>query len=208
MIAELSGRLLLWSSALRDAAECLRLATRLAEAAGAKVVLDQEVEFFSCYRAQTGRDYVRTNAYSGDEEVHANFRPALPRVLECGMAAHYLRQLALVHFMHLYTRGDAAPGTVAPNSQMVDLRNEIERRAFPDSHDLAEFLLLREEVKDARDKLIAHADGKQFNVHHSAGSTGMTAYVVSPPLWTQLAAATRKLEASLNDVAYELRRRS
>lgn len=115
------------------------------------------------------------------------------------------RMLAMVVFMRMWNRGDELPDTVASNmksAEVLRLRSVVVQTAFPESKEREEFDSLLTLLRQARDGVVAHSDGKCSGVTHNPG-VGVSATISSQVLqgvnfdfWLH---AVRRLQSALRD---------
>lgn len=101
---------------------------------------------------------------------------AFPSLFEAGLVKHGMAQMAVITFLTVFKSGRALGGDVAGNATL-EIRTFRERcvaMAFPAASDREAFEDLLARLENARDGLLAHADGsaQQFEFAESVTSFG------------------------------------
>lgn len=116
---------------------------------------------------------------------------------ESRQIAASLPMYAAVLFCQFYGNGKAQKGTVAANrGPMNTIRANVISRAFPNQPELEQFKELSRLVTDARNEMIAHAQGDAFKVSHGPGSVTWHPTPALPDL-SQWLACVRALELAM-----------
>lgn len=162
------ARLHLWQTALRETRMLLALARRAWAAKDTAAVIDKENEY-----TQARNAYIRSRPdYApGIQKLShfLEFETANPRPL--GDSLDYFgfydacRMLAIIFFCQLFKSGYEDKSVVAGNSRLFvneQLAKLLQRANFSDA-ELIDFELLRQRAETARDKMLAHAEGPEFD---------------------------------------------
>lgn len=97
-------------------------------------------------------------------------------------AAGACLDMAVIEFCTMYTSGYGDSWISKNTAGEIDqLRDEIERKAFPEDHERHRYLDLKDQLKRIRDNLIAHRSGKSIGSEQH--ENGRTTYTEASKTW-------------------------
>lgn len=177
---ELKGRFLLWEAAISQTHHLLCIALRALEATEQENIRDQDridTEKFHEFR-KTLPDYKEGTIYSSHYIAFDSvYKKKFPALVECFSIHDACVELAIIYFCQILNPGNPDLGNASKNDKnFIDkYLNEIANKAL--TVDEAEkFKTLCIDLKTARDKMLAHADAKEFNIQHGVSITSMKMY--------------------------------
>ena len=167
---EIEGRLRLWHAALEECLEC--------------IVMSQRADLFPSPPQETpaGKRFDRTLiGFRGSARSQADhLLSVMPHVIQQSPAdfptwlgtriiSRQLRCMAAVYFCQIMNGGNAKAGLVASNTKAFrdDHLERVVSETFPDPESRADFDQLCEQIRQARDQLLSHADGGAANMSRS-----------------------------------------
>lgn len=166
---ETLGRLILWDMALDEVLGILHLTSR------AKVALKQEnlvnernlhnarrSEFVSKLPGRKPGTMMVSDMRLYDSSVSRDF-PIWDEVVRI---SDYLPALAVVYFGQIYGGGNKDSGAVAANNAMQGLRKRMEEFVVKQGIQENDLENLLANLTVVRDKTVAHADAKSFEMQH------------------------------------------
>ncbi|MBL8509244.1 hypothetical protein [Chitinimonas sp. JJ19] len=104
-----------------------------------------------------------------------------PSSLHCSQLSEYLRMLAVILFCQVSGPGNSDPGNVASNDNAFrkEYLERITSSVFTTRDDKKQYDEFVTACKNARDKMLGHADGKAFNIKHGDVVTTMNLHIVA-----------------------------
>jgi len=94
---------------------------------------------------------------------------SFPTPVDGALISTSLAQMAVITFLTVFKPGTEDKGNVAGNrdAPIASFREACVRQAFPEASDRAAFVALCQRLEEARDCLLAHADGGAQEMEHS-----------------------------------------
>lgn len=193
---EALGRLSLWCMAFEHVWHLLGVAERARAAAKDSQRRQREedwrLSFDKFVKTVAGPD---TNVFYPElETVHPC---PFPKFGECHTIYENHILLAAVIFGQVYNAGYQHNGAVASNRSLTEILAEIEDAMLADTAiSLAQFTQLKQQIVFIRDRVVAHADGPVFEMHHGDPISSQKTYYsftsdISVSLWRRAALGLR-----------------
>lgn len=178
---EIKGRLWLWSSAISECQTLLELADR------ANIAMkDERLEARLLKYTEGLNEFARIQPdheegiqkHSHSIAYRATHSEEFPTFQDCLHTKNYSMMLAIVFFCQLFNQGFAQTGIAAANNkQFIDAHlGKILDKVFVTSTERMTFDQFCDQLKNARNTMIGHADANAFEIVHGDQLSTMKHY--------------------------------
>lgn len=186
--AEIVGRLGLWNNALM---QCSWSLTTL-------------------FRCQEELDSGRPNTrHENSLKEHKKTSEAFPSLFDCLQIKNACGMSAVVVFCQVFNTGYPAEGVAAGNKEphISEHLKQIISNAFPNKDERQDFEIFLNTCETVRDEMIAHADGRAFDITHGSPVSKMRLVMssIQDIDFRYMYSVTKKLETAINGYSEQFR---